>query len=175
MSTRGDQRRGLQGLTNDPWRKLVALALAIGLWFWLDSKVTTSKDQQCELQTVNSIREVLLDSSNAVVAILVPRDYSKRGFRDAVSDEEITGVTLRFEGPSGLISNIGRNEQFWVEPTGRVHDTTELFTRASFLASIRPQPGGSIYTRYGDTPLFLLLALGFGLLLVIRRVAQQRA
>lgn len=74
-----------------------------------------------------------------------------------------------------LVRCANNGVSFWVEPTGRVHDTTELFTRASFLASIRPQPGGSIYTRYGDTPLFLLLALGFGLLLVIRRVAQQRA
>ena len=62
---------------------------------------------------------------------------------------------------------------FWVEPTGRIHDQTELFAPGSFTASIRPRPGGSIYTRYGDTPLFLLLTVGFGLLLVVRRVAQR--
>lgn len=61
---------------------------------------------------------------------------------------------------------------FWVDAAGRVHQQTSLFHRESFTTLLRPRPGGSIYTRYGDIPLFLLIAAGFAFLLLVRRVAS---
>ncbi len=58
---------------------------------------------------------------------------------------------------------------FVADPTGRVHGMTGLFTRESFALPVTPRPGGSFYSRYGDGPLFLLLALASIFLLFVGR------
>ena len=68
-----------------------------------------------------------------------------------------------------LVRCANNGVSFWVDATGRVHDTTEVFERRSFTATLRPRPGGSPYTRYGDAGLFLLVGLGFVYLVVVRR------
>lgn len=60
---------------------------------------------------------------------------------------------------------------FAVHPTGRVEHHTGLFTRENFVAEVTPRPGGSFYTRWGDLPLFVLIALGYVVLLVVGRTA----
>lgn len=54
-----------------------------------------------------------------------------------------------------------------VAPTGQIVETTGLFTREAFTATIHPRPGGSFYTRHGDATVFLLLAAGGVFLLVV--------
>jgi apolipoprotein N-acyltransferase len=63
---------------------------------------------------------------------------------------------------------------FWVEPSGRVRQRTGLFRRESFTTCLRPGPGASFYTRHGDVPLFVLVGLGFGFLLLIRGLEGRR-
>ena len=58
---------------------------------------------------------------------------------------------------------------FVAGPTGRVYGMTGLFTRENFAHAVTPRPHGSFYTRYGDGPLFLLLAAGALFLLLVGR------
>ena len=64
---------------------------------------------------------------------------------------------------------------FVVRPTGEVVARTGLFERAHFTVDVTPRPGGSFYTRHGDTTLFVLLAVGMGFLLVVTVVSRRRA
>jgi apolipoprotein N-acyltransferase len=56
---------------------------------------------------------------------------------------------------------------FVAEPTGRVRRMTRLFSRDHFALAITPRPSGSFYSRQGDGPLFLLLALGAVFLMLV--------
>ena len=58
---------------------------------------------------------------------------------------------------------------FVAGPTGRVYGMTGLFTRENFARAVTPRPHGSFYSRYGDGPLFALLAAGSLFLLLVGR------
>jgi apolipoprotein N-acyltransferase len=64
---------------------------------------------------------------------------------------------------------------FVAAPTGRVHGMTGLFEREHFAWPVTPRPEGSFYSRYGDGPLFALLALGSGFLLMVGRREEGQA
>ena len=43
---RPDKRRSIwQNAFDDPWRKLLSVALGVGLWYYLDARVTTTDEQ----------------------------------------------------------------------------------------------------------------------------------
>jgi apolipoprotein N-acyltransferase len=58
---------------------------------------------------------------------------------------------------------------FFVLPSGRVVDQTRLFERTAVVRTIYPNSGGSPYTRWGDLPLGVLLALSAALLAFVGR------
>lgn len=68
-----------------------------------------------------------------------------------------------------LVRVANNGVSFVAGPTGRVHQMTGLFTRQHYAQAITPRPGGSFYSRYGDGPLFALLALGAMFLIVVGR------
>jgi apolipoprotein N-acyltransferase len=69
-----------------------------------------------------------------------------------------------------LVRVANNGVSFVADPTGRVHGMTGVFTRENFAYTVTPRPQGSFYSRYGEGPLFALLAAGsFFLLLVGRR------
>jgi len=63
---------------------------------------------------------------------------------------------------------------FAVDPGGRVAPRTGLFEREAFVTTIHPRPGGSFYTRHGDTTVFLLLGVG-GLFLLLVSWTTRRS
>ncbi len=63
---------------------------------------------------------------------------------------------------------------FVVDPTGRVVQRTELFERDTIVADVTPNPGGSFYTRHGNTSLFLLLFAGSCFLLMVGWVSRRQ-
>jgi apolipoprotein N-acyltransferase len=64
---------------------------------------------------------------------------------------------------------------FLVLPSGRVTHMTRLFERTSFVVPLQPRPGGSFYTRHGDSTVFLLIAVAFVFLLLVGRRPRARA
>jgi apolipoprotein N-acyltransferase len=64
---------------------------------------------------------------------------------------------------------------FVVDPAGRVVERTALFERDAIVADVTPNPGGSFYTRHGNTPLMLLLGGGSCFLLLVGLVARRQS
>jgi apolipoprotein N-acyltransferase len=64
---------------------------------------------------------------------------------------------------------------FVAEPTGRVLGMTGLFTREHFALRVTPNPEGSFYSKFGDGPLFAILAFGSIFLLLIGRREEGRS
>jgi apolipoprotein N-acyltransferase len=58
---------------------------------------------------------------------------------------------------------------FFALPSGRIVDRTRLFERTIAVRTITPAAAGSPYTRHGDGPLFVLIAVNFAFLLAVGR------
>jgi hypothetical protein len=107
MSARRENGIGLvRRLAHDPWRKLIALLLAIGLWYYLDGKVTDRLPLDVRLELVD--RQSASDSrSDATLDIYVPRgEFTLLGFHDSVAQRKIDAVKLHFEGSKNLIQRV---------------------------------------------------------------------
>lgn len=68
-----------------------------------------------------------------------------------------------------LVRVANNGVSFVADPTGRVHQMTGLFTREHYARAVTPRPEGSFYSRYGEAPLFALLASGSIFLLLVGR------
>lgn len=101
----------------DPWRKLVSLLLAIGLWFYLDAQVTK------EDSLVLPIRPVDFESTGGQAGTpgtlelrISLRTFTIHGFEDEAG-KSIDSVTLDFKGPSHVIRRLADDPSFSVTPT----------------------------------------------------------
>ncbi|MBL8753460.1 MAG: hypothetical protein JNK15_09180 [Planctomycetes bacterium] len=103
-----EQRRRLgffAAIVDDPWRKLAAVALAIGLWFFIDSRI---------MQTVRRpvpLRAVAAQASGGIavdrLAVALPLDsVVAQGFFDG--DREIDQVIVVLTGPRYRIAAVAK-------------------------------------------------------------------
>lgn len=85
------------GLFADPYRKLAAVALAIGLWFFLDSQITRDLDRVLRLEATGT---ALLAGSTASsrLAVQLPTDRVV-GLRFLAEEQPVEAVHLRLRGP----------------------------------------------------------------------------
>lgn len=97
---KGERRRVrsiLQALVADPYRKLLALALAVGLWFIVNNQIVGAVPKLVQLQTIGSVRtgEAVIGSRLAVV---LPTDRVV-GLRFMDGDRQIEQIEIVLSGP----------------------------------------------------------------------------
>lgn len=82
-------------VADDPYRKLVAVGLAVLLWFFINSRIMDSTDYVLPLRVVDALD---VSSGENQLAIALPTDrVVKRRFLDG--DREIQNVTVTVSGP----------------------------------------------------------------------------
>ena len=82
-------------VADDPYRKLVAVGLAVLLWFFINSRIMDSTDYVLPLRVVDVLD---VSSGENQLAIALPTDrVVKRRFLD--EDREIQNVTVTLSGP----------------------------------------------------------------------------
>ena len=82
-------------VADDPYRKLVAVGLAVLLWFFINSRIMDSTDYVLPLRVVDALD---VSSGENQLAIALPTDrVVKRRFLD--EDREIQNVTVTLSGP----------------------------------------------------------------------------
>ena len=95
-----EKRRSLgiwASLVADPYRKLAAVALAVGLWFFLNSQITREIERPLKLEAIGPQR-VAGTIFNSRLAVQLPTDQVV-GHRFLDGDREVTGVKIKLSGP----------------------------------------------------------------------------
>ena len=127
MTARSD-RRGVSVrdlLFSDPYRKLLALALALGLWFYLDEQVSDKLELTLVIKAVPA--ESAAEVPRGTLPLPLPLGmFSVEDFRHADTDEAQTTVTLYFEGPKASIAELKRDHHFSVRPRDIDLDVTSI-------------------------------------------------
>lgn len=97
MKSEKRKPRSLLGmLAADPYRKLAAVALAVGLWFYLNSQITKTVPYQMQLATIGT-QETGSAPFNRRIAVMLPTDrVVAKQFYDG--DKKIEYVTAKFSG-----------------------------------------------------------------------------
>jgi hypothetical protein len=107
--TRKPRPQLAESLFADPWRKLLALGLAVLLWLFLNSRIVRQDSLDFGLQAVDVAagpgeRE---DDARLTLAVRISlRDYTVRGFYSRIDSKSIEKVQLHFEGPRYLIDRL---------------------------------------------------------------------
>jgi hypothetical protein len=120
----------------DPWRKLVALGLAIMLWYYLDAQVSQSDEVELPLSVAHVAGDLDTSGGKRLFVRLDTTTYSAIAFEDPVTGETRRDVRLYLTGAKRLMEAIEENPGFAVhlEPAP---DQGELV--ASFTADeVRP-------------------------------------
>lgn len=108
MKTDKRRSRGvLSALVADPYRKLAAIGLAIGLWFFIDSQITGTTSRTVPLVTVGAAGtvEAAGTSLGSRLAVVLPTDRVI-GLRFMDGTEPISQVKVVLSGPSYRIAQV---------------------------------------------------------------------
>ncbi|MBL8730170.1 MAG: hypothetical protein JNM25_17235 [Planctomycetes bacterium] len=84
-------------LVSDPYRKLIAILLAIGLWFFINGQITGSVSRTVSLTWVGSVRTGEENFGDRLAVVLPTDRVIGRRFMNG--DAEIQTVTVRLSGP----------------------------------------------------------------------------
>ena len=135
------ERRRLRGvwrrITDDPYRKLVAIGLAVMMWFFIDSRITKTTTREMPLRVAGT-------SDGEGISVAMPLGIREKGFY--AGDEPIsrvrivmTGPRYRIEALEGEPLNLQVTEFLSLSPsklTGAVGDPKRRFVEFS-AASIQ--------------------------------------
>lgn len=111
------RNRFWRNLVADPVRKLLALALAILLWIFLDSQITDEKGMQLKLIGERSAREaVRSEIVDSHIVVHPPSGWRVIGFRNHVTTEAITAVEVTFQAPQHQLARLMANPGLEVRP-----------------------------------------------------------
>ena len=98
------KRRGLLGaIIADPYRKLAAIALAIGLWYYLDNQVHEPREVPVTL-TAKGVIPPPGGPRHKLDVQLGTEDYF--GERFLAGDEELSTVVLHLRGPKSTVRDV---------------------------------------------------------------------
>lgn len=104
---------------HDPWRKLFALAMAVGLWFFLDSQVTDTEALTVRLDLVN-VNEALQNVPDVpTLDVQVPlANYTLIRFEDSTEPgQHVHAAELHFKGAKHLMRRLKEEApSFYVPP-----------------------------------------------------------
>lgn len=107
MSADRRKRSVLAMIVDDPYRKLVAIGLAVLLWFFIDSRIMASKTLTLPLRSGDQLeQEARRDSSELVVYLPPGRVVAKR-FLDG--DRVMKNIEVKFSGPRYKIDALSEN------------------------------------------------------------------
>jgi hypothetical protein len=133
------ERGGILGLLfGDFWRKLFALALATGLWLYLDSQVSLPGSLEVELTPVSLDTDPSAARSQEMSLRLDLARYSVLGFQDAdAPSTSVERVTITVRGPRRLVTELLEAPRFSVpvEPIERDGQPVFEFALADVRAS----------------------------------------
>lgn len=144
MKDRRGKHRFLQALIADPYRKLASVALAIGLWYFIDTQISQDYPVTAALRHVNqSARSPGVTTPGNTLEVLLPTSkVAVLGFVDPKTQERINEVRLVFSGPKYLIDNLKGGRQLILSAgpfPGRLWQNAEVveFTAASIARTDR--------------------------------------
>ena len=106
MSKRDRRRKNtlIRLIISDPYRKLVAIGLALALWFYLDYQVSGDYVLRLEPQAFDRDRYFTGDLAQNTLGVPIPlATVSTRGFSNADTDKLIEEVVLNFRGPKSIL------------------------------------------------------------------------
>lgn len=104
MKSEKRKPRGLLGmLAADPYRKLGAVALAVGLWFFLNSQITRDLPLRMQLATIGTVENVSAPFNRRIAVVLPTDRVIGKQFYDG--DKPIDSVQVTLSGPRYLIDN----------------------------------------------------------------------
>ena len=113
MSARKDKRaRPFKRLLSDPWRKLASVLLALLLWYYLDSLVTTPLNSQLDV-TFNSPPT----NGDWIDVTLPGKNYRMVGIVDGETFDPIEDVGLGLQGPNDRIAQVESRMNWRVQMT----------------------------------------------------------
>lgn len=96
-----------RNLFDDPVRKLLALALAILLWIFLDSQITQTEPAEFKLIGERSAKDTeQTEIRDSHIVVKPPAGYRVVGFRDHMTAATISMVEVTFEAPQHQLRNI---------------------------------------------------------------------
>jgi hypothetical protein len=138
------KRRIWTALIADPYRKLASVALAIGLWYFLDSQINKDYVLPAALRAVNETGRPGTDTTpgNTLEVLLPMKLVAVAAFVDPRTQKNITEVSLKFSGPKYLVDNLQGDRQLTLSAgpfPGRMWENAEVleFTAASIVRSSR--------------------------------------
>jgi hypothetical protein len=137
------KRRIWTALITDPYRKLASVALAIGLWYFLDSQITKDYAVLVALRAANEVRPTAETTPGNTLEVLLPMaKIVVVAFVDPRTQKNITEVNLKFSGPKYLVDNLQGDRQLILSAgpfPGRMWENAETleFTAASIVRSSR--------------------------------------
>ena len=114
----------------DPLRKLLATAVAVLVWLYLNAQIITRTELSMRLVPPPSEGKPLLPTTQRLLIRLQPHEHRVLGFADAATGLSIDGVTFAVSGPQSLVALLANEEPF-VEPTEaelRAGDGAFVFT-----------------------------------------------
>lgn len=121
---------------SDPYRKLIAVGFAVGLWFFLDSQVTATDQMDLGLDSLEDSREdqwlVTGPSPDRLWVKVPPARWTVAGFQNAVTGEEISGVRLDFSGPKHVIERIREEKLLFIAVNPAGNDVADLRQQGGF-------------------------------------------
>jgi len=103
------RRRGVLGLVvDDPFRKLVAVGLAVLLWFFIDSRIMDSKTLTLPLRAGDQQREQESRRDSSELVVYLPTGRVEAG-RFLDGDRVLTNIEVKFSGPRYKINALTEN------------------------------------------------------------------
>lgn len=92
----------------DPYRKLAAIALAVGLWFYLDTQVSQRIDVDFTLQAVNQAARTAPEPEvGKTLQVNLPLGVvSVRGFVNPATERTLPEVKIWFSGPKYVVESL---------------------------------------------------------------------
>ena len=135
--------RSLLGLiAADPWRKLLALLIAVLLWYWLDRQVTSRKEVQLTPVAVDASdpkRDSRRTNEGELQVRLPTSQFVITEFRDASSGKALEQrVRLDLVGAQYTIDSVEANVAFAVKLDLKAAPEGETFTEQFDVRDLRP-------------------------------------
>lgn len=137
---KGRPRIRWTALFHDPVRKLAALGLGIGLWFYLDSQISDSFREPFSLRHVAAGEQPPQAIGLNQVFVTLPTDrVALRGFWNVTTGEEILAASVEIQGPKYQIEELkGEGLTLFVQlPNVKWEDTESVEFKASDLTGPR--------------------------------------
>jgi hypothetical protein len=141
VSARTDNRRRtrLGAITADPYRKLASIALAIGLYYFLDKQITKPLDVTLGLRAVGSAAAAAADVANRQDLLVITSDnVTNLGFVDAADEHPLQHVVIHLVGPKFIVQGFERNQPHFVAGPFQKVDWNRVSSVEFTAADLRP-------------------------------------